>query len=615
MTHVLAVGEASGGLVLDLLVILATAGLVAALMQRLRLAVVPAYLLAGALVGPDALGFVRTPESVDSISRLAIILLLFGIGMQLHLPALKGNLRAYLIAGVGSSALSIALGVPLALAFGVSASGALAIAMALSLSSTAVVLRILSERRELSTPHGRLSFAILIVQDLLVLGMLALIPLLGDAGRGAVADAVESPEAPAGGALALLGQAALRIGGITALIVIGRLALPPLLREAARGRSGEVMMVLSIAAAIGAAIATERLGFSAELGAFLAGFLLSGTPFKHQLSGQIGPLRDLFIAVFFTTVGMSVDPALVASSWWVVLLATLAMLLVKTIAIAASAWAVGTSGPASLMTGLALAQGGEFSLIVLKVAETEGALAGNAVGIGVAVVVLSLMVTPGLISFGRMVSPRVKRAPKAPWVVKRAAPAQALPASVEEASGATEDREIRRVIVAGFGPVGRAISENLAEENVEVTIVDLNPQTVRTQTGLGRTAIYGDASNPEVLESAGLRDADAVILTIPDDAAVIAACQVIRKAAPDVFIAARTDFLSRGMLASGFGADLVTVDELATAEVMQRDVMKRLRERRLPPAEECATGSPEEEPGSESVSESEPPADRDGQAG
>jgi len=593
MTLSLGVGDPTGGLVLDLLVILATAGLVAALVQRLRLAVVPAYLLAGVLIGPNALAFVRTPESVQSISSLAIILLLFGIGMQLHLPALRGNLRAYLTAGVGSSLLTTLVGVPTAMLFGLPLVGALTVAMALSLSSTAVVLRILSERRELSTPHGRLSFSILIVQDLLVLGMLVAIPALGDGAPGGPDAPVDGATGGGSGALAVLGDAGLRIGGITALIVLGRLALPPLLREAARGRSGEVMMVLSIAAAIGAAIATEQLGFSPELGAFLAGFLLSGTPFKHQLSGQIGPLRDLFIAVFFTTVGMSVDPQLVASWWWVVILATTALLAIKFLSLGFSAWAVGGSASAAVLTGLALAQGGEFSLIVLQVGESEGAISSDTLGICVAVVVLSLILTPGLISLARLGAPRARTIPNAPWIA-RTSQIGPTPEQVAAAAGAADDREIRSVILAGFGPVGRAIADHLAEEGVACTIIDLNPETVRTQTRLGRSAIYGDASNPEVLESAGLRDADAVILTIPDDAAVLAACQAIRKTAPDVFIAARTDFLSRGMLASGFGADLVTVDELATAEVMEREVIKRLRERRRPPKEECATGSPEE---------------------
>ncbi|MEC9374381.1 MAG: cation:proton antiporter [Planctomycetota bacterium] len=563
-------GEAQ--LVLDLLVILATAGLVAAVLQRLRMAVAPAYLIAGAFIGPNALGFVRSGENIEAISSLAIILLLFGIGLHMHLPALKGSFRALITAGVGAVVLTIAALWPLSMLFGLSAPTGLAVSMALSLSSTAVVLRILGQQREMSTPYGRLAFAILVIQDLLVLGMLAAFPLLsGWAGLNAEDAEPVSP-------LQVTADALLRIGGVSLLIIAGRLILPRLLTEAARSRSSEVMMVLSIATAIGAAVATKALGFSPELGAFLAGFLLSGTPFKHQIAGQVGPLRDLFIAVFFTTVGMLLVPATLLEFWWVILLATLALMLVKSIAIGATCWAVGATGSASLAAGMALSQAGEFSLVLVDVAADNGLVGPDVAGKVVAVVVLSLVATPSTLTMGKRLAGRLRDAPLAPWV-KSSKLRESEPDAPDGAIPKEERRQIRKVIVAGFGPVGRAVVDKLREAGVSVTIIELNPATVKTQAKLGREIVFGDVSNAEVLESAHVQDADAVILTIPDDAAVLAACKTIRTLAPDVFIAARTDFLSRGMLATGFGADLVTVDEIATAEVMQREVLKKLSER------------------------------------
>lgn len=555
-------------LVIDLLVILATAGLVATLLQRLRMAVVPAYLIAGAIIGPNALSFVRSGENIEAISHLAIILLLFGIGLQLHLSTLRGNFKAYLLAGVGSCMATALVGWPVAMIFGLTPPAAMAVALALSMSSTAVVLRLFAQQREMSTPHGRLIFSILIIQDLLVLAMLAVMPALGLWAGVEASDGAE----PQNTLTALLLRGVLMIAGVAVLIAVGRLLLPRLLREAARNRSSEVMIVLSLAAAIGAAVTTASLGFSAELGAFLAGFLLSATPFKHQLSGQIGPLRDFFIAVFFTAVGMTLDPAIVASDWWVLLLATAALFVIKAGVIGLACWSVGATTATAVLVGAALSQAGEFSLVVLSVAFNEGVVSDAIRGRVVAVVVVSLIVTPLVITSGRRLGRSLMGVRPAPWIRS-----SNLAVSPVHHGGERGDAERpRRVIIAGYGPVGRAVADRLEDEGVACTIIELNPTTVRMQTQLGRPIVFGDASNVEVLESAGVIDCDAVILTIPDDEAVLRACQAIRSVAPDVFIAARTDFLSQAMLASGFGADLVTVDEIATAEVMQREVLKRL---------------------------------------
>lgn len=588
-------------LVLDLLVVLATAAIVALAMQRLRMAVVPAYLIAGILVGPYALGFVRSPENLRAISDLATILLMFGIGMQLHVSALKGNALALVGAGVGSTLLSTLFMWPAGRAFGLSSPGALAMAMALSVSSTAVVLRLLADRRELATPRGRLSLAILVIQDLMVLAMLALMPLLAQwaaGGAGGATGHLPSAAQAAAGAdeetwIDFLAGAGLKIGGVAALIVFGKAVLPRLLAEAARGKATEVLMIVSLAAAIGAAVVTQAIGFSPELGAFLAGFLLSATPFRFQLSGQIGPLRDLFMAVFFTAVGMTLDPQVALDSWWIVLVGCGAMLALKAVAIGTTCWTVGATAPASASVGAYLAQAGEFSLVILAIAASQRIIGERQSAVAIAVVVLSLVATPGLVALGRQVAPRVCRFAPAPWLRRSKLRDESQPTDDEHAGdepageagagggGGAEGAPRRparrkRVIVAGFGPVGRAVAEKLSEAGVDYTIVELNPSTVRTQGGLGRSIVFGDIASPEVLESAGLRHADAIVLTIPDEDAVLRACQTIRRLAPQIFIAARTDFLSRGMLARGLGADYVIADEIASAEAMRVAVLDRL---------------------------------------
>ncbi len=561
-------------MMLDLLIVLAVAAVVAVAMQRLRLAVIPAYLITGAIVGPNAAGLLRTDSSLDAISNLAIILLLFGIGLQLHLPARRRDALPTLLVGVAAVALCVLLGWPVAAIFGLSPPAALAVAMALSLSSTAVVLRIIVERRELHHTSGRLAFAILIIQDLAVPLMLVALPAL------ARWEGVAPPEEQADLSLArVLLNGAARFGGVLGLVLVGRWVLPRLLHEAARGRSGEVMLIISIAAAMGMAAATYALGFSHELGAFLAGFTLSATPFRHQLSGQIGPARDLFVAVFFTTVGMALDPRALAEYWWLILIAGAVMSAIKTIAIGGAAWALGASAPVAVVVGLSLAQAGEFSLVLLESAGDQNLLSADAIAITVAIVVVSLIITPAMIWASRRVAPRMAWLRTAPWMqsssLSREAREVALPS---EAPGGGE--RALRVIIGGYGPVGRAVADRLQAGGAEIVIVEMNPATVRTQTELGRSIVFGDISTEEVLEHAGVSSADALVLTIPDDQAVLRACQTARRLAPDIFIAARTDYMGRGLLAHSLGANHVTVEELVTAEAMQKAVVEEISKRR-----------------------------------
>ncbi len=563
--------ESGGTLVGDLLIVLATAAIVAVGMQRIRLALTPAYLIAGAIVGPDALGLVSSSESLADISHLAIILLLFGVGLHMDTSMIRRGALSIISIGVASIALTVLIGWPVAMLFGLDPSAAVAVSMALSLSSTAVVLKILSQRRELHLPAGRLTLGVLIVQDLAAPLMLMIVALLALAdGAEGVADegwSVIDSFGPIAGPM-------VSVGGLILLIVLGRYALPGILSEAARAKTSEALLILSVAVAIGAAAATSVLGFSEELGAFLAGFLLSRTPFRHQLSGQIGPARDLFVAVFFTTVGMKLHPEIVAQWWWIILAGSIALIVIKTAVMSACAWSMGAGLAIASASAFWLAQGGEFSLVILEESQRRGLLDAEPASAVIAIVVISLVVTPALMSAGRAAAQRMIGVGAAPWMKP-----SALNETIETAQGAGP-----RVVVGGFGPVGRAVADRLAQEGIAITIIEMNAETVRTQAKLGRRVVFGDVGSPEVLESAGIHDADALVLTIPDEDATLRACQTARKLAPELFIAVRTGFVGRGLAARSLGADYVTVDELATAEAMQREIVTRLEARRSAPS-------------------------------
>lgn len=573
----------TGGMVIDLLLILAAAAGVAMLFRRLGLATIPGYLLIGAAIGPTALALISNTDHTRSISDLAILLLMFTIGLHLDIGAVRTGMVEILTLGIGSAVAFVLVAWPLTIAAGLSAPAALAISMALSMSSTAVVLRILQQRRDVQSVHGRVCFGVLIVQDLLALVILALLPPLAEWAGAPLGGVVGQLQAEVGNsrALRLVEGAVMGLSGIAGLILLGKVLLPRLLEEAAKDASAETLLVLSAAVALGAAMLTQLLGFSPELGAFLAGFLLASTPFRHQLSGQLAPMRDLFMAVYFTAVGLNLDVHAVVANWWIIALALPALLAVKGAIIAIATWAAGSTAPTAVQTGLALAQAGEFSLVILAAAGPrdlggQGIIPEQAIGAVIAVVVLSLIFTPTLFRLGTRLKGRFGNLPAARWIIRAGADKARSPDGADGSAAAPGPPLRRHVIIAGFGVVGRNLAEHIAAAGVPFTVIELNPATVRRQRELGRSILFGDAANADVLESAGVRNAEAVLLTIPDDDATLRACRTIRALAPNVYIAARTSYLSRAIVATELGADHVTVEEVATARQMAEQVMRKV---------------------------------------
>lgn len=613
---VLASGGGASSFAKDLLVVLVAAGFVSVLLKRLRLTSIPGYLLVGAIIG--AIGVLSEPEAgqadnVGQISELAIVLLMFTIGMHLDLDSISEGMVHVVMVGVGTTLASIGIGWPIAMAFGLSAPAGLAVSMGLAMSSTAVVLGILQNRRELHAIHGRLCVGVSLIQDLLSIAVLALMPLLAVWGK---APGVPVEEAAAAGWLddfprwvQLLIRGLLAVGGIGVMLAFGRHVLPKLLREAGRGGNTEAMLVVSAAAAFSAAVLTQVLGFGAPFGAFLAGLLLSATPFKHQLAGQLSPMRDLFMAIFFTAVGAKIDLGTVASNWWIIVLGVIALFVVKSVVIGVGAWAGGATGPIAGLTAVYMAQGGEFSLVVLSEALKKGIVSEQAQSLVIAVVVVSLILATPLVDWGRGRVGGLTRVPLAKWgsrsflrgsvrgaaahagAVEHGGPvgvagdAVAHPGADAESSGAPGEaaapaaEKPLHVIIAGFGVVGRNLAEHFAAQNITYSIVELNTSTVEKQAKLGKKAVFGDISNPDVLESVGIHEADAVVLTIPDDDATLRACRAIRQIRADVFIAARTSYLSKAITATEFGADHVTVEEVVTAQDMAVKVVQQLARR------------------------------------
>jgi CPA2 family monovalent cation:H+ antiporter-2 len=584
----------------DLLVVLGTAALVATIFGKLKLETIPGYLLAGVLVGPGVLGLVREAESIERMSGLATVLLMFGIGLHLDASEIRRGMVSILGIGLASTLVFAGISWPIGILFGLSPPVALIAAMALSMSSTAVLIKVLQARRELKSIHGRLGIGISIMQDLLSVVALAVVPLIAtwagvqSGGQGPNLASKLAEKLGGSGSMTLnLGlTAVLGLLGVGAILLAGKYVLPRMLEEVAKVASGELVLVLSAAIALGAGLGTAALGFSPEMGAFLAGFVLTFTPFRYQLSGQISPLRDILMAVFFTVIGLKVIPGALAADVPIIVLGLVMLVLVKFAVIALSSWALGASGSVAVLAGAYTANAGEFTLVVL--AGAGKIVPPDVYGQLVAIVMLSLIATPLLVGPACKLASRLDPVKPPPWF-KGVTSLDSRYAHAEHAEGAGGEggaggaAVAQRVIIAGYGPIGRNVAERLKVLGVPHTVIDMNPRTVRRQTDLGRDVIYGDVTNPEVLEKAGVRTSAAVVLTIPDEEAVMRACTVIRRLNPTIFIAGRTNYLNKAMALYQCGADHVVIEEVATAVAMEREVLAKLRERGIAKAPEVIT--------------------------
>lgn len=573
---------------LGLMVVLFSAATIATVFRRLKLQIIPGYIIAGAIVGFVAQRFQWSLGDLESISQFATILLLFTIGLQLELGELRRSMVSIIGVGVGSTLAVAVVSWAAGALFGLSGPTALAIGLAMSISSTAILLRALQERRELHQTHGRLCVGVSIAQDLLSILMLGALPAIA---AWTVVDDGSGPGGPSVPQMLL--SAGIGTLGVVVMLILGRTALPWLLALVAdigsrgmAGRSGfgsrELVLVASAAIALGAAVVTKVLGFSAELGAFLAGLLLAFTPFRTQLAGQFEPLRDLLMAIFFTTVGLLLNVPDIAAMIVPILAGVAVLFVIKIVVIGLFAWGFGSSGPLSALAAIYLGNAGEFSLVLLAAAGRTTPvpiLSSSELSAAIAVVVLSLFLSPFAFAYAHQVAQKLQGIGPPGWTRSLREKIQHDAARSEGHAEAGEKPSIRHVVIAGFGPVGRHLAARLSIQQISYTVIELNPNTVKRQSQLGKSIIYGDVTTPEVLDSAGLRHADAFVLTIPDDDASHRAIAIARQLSPQVFIACRTSYLSGAFRAYEAGADHAVVEEVVTADAMERQIFEKIEER------------------------------------
>ncbi|MBI2316313.1 MAG: cation:proton antiporter [Betaproteobacteria bacterium] len=479
-------------------VYLATAVLLVPLFRRWRLSAVLGYLVAGVLIGPHGLSLAG-----DIQNRVVLLLFVIGLGLQ---PARLWVLRRPVF-GLGGAQVTATAAVLAAtgLVLGWSWQTALVIGFGLAMSSTALVISSLAERGRLAARHGREAVAVLLFQDLSVIPMLALLPLLGEAVR----------PAGAGWVAALKGLAAIAV-----VIAASRLAVRPLLKAVARHGGREVFTAAALLLVVGTALAMERIGLSMPLGAFLAGVLLADSEFRHELEADIEPFKGLLLGLFFIAVGMSANFSLLATEPLPLLGLVLALMAVKFGVVFAIARSVGSPGPTAQLLAMALAQGGEFAFVLFVAAQALGILGPAETDRLVMAVTLSMLASPLAMVLHERAVER--------WVSAHAEPEYD-----------TIDEPGNPVIIAGYGRVGQIISRLLRMAGARFTALETSYQQVDFVRRFGSKIYYGDASRLELLHAARAGEAKLFILAIDDVEASVKTAALVRRHFPELPIIAR----------------------------------------------------------------------------
>ena len=531
----------------DLLIVFALAVAVVLVFVRLRLPTIVGFLLTGILAGPQLLGLIHAPEAVETLAELGVALLMFTIGIEFSLKDLLQIRRTMLGGGGLQVALACIMAALLAMLLGSGLTQAVVIGFLVALSSTAVVLKLLQDRGEIERPSGRVVLAMLVFQDLVAIPMMIALPLLaGASGGGQPGDIVLR-------GLALLGV----------LWVAYRYLVPGLLHLVSHTRSRELFVLCIVLICFSIAWLPDALGFSLGLGAFMAGLIVSASDYNHEALGRIQPFRDVFVSLFFISIGMLLDVHYFLAHPAVVVALSLAVMLIKAAAGAGASLTLGYPVPVASAVGLALAQVGEFSFILAGSSQSYGLINAETYQLFLAVSIATMILTPLALELRR---------PCAELLLK-------LPFSERLRSGldgAEPEYDLTdHLIIVGYGVNGRNVALAARTVGIEHVVIELNPETVRRERRRGRPIFYGDANQEAVLQHAGILRARIVVVAIPDLLGCRQITALAKRLNPEVHLLVRTRYLREVPELYALGADEVIPEEFETSIEIFSRVMER----------------------------------------
>ena len=495
------------------LVLLTTAVLVVVIARLLKLPPLLGYLVVGVAIGPHALGWITTTDDVRDLAEIGVVFLMFSIGLEFSLSRLLTMRRIVFGLGAAQVLVTLLLVFGVASAVGVAWQGGIVLGGALAMSSTAILAKLLAERFELNSPHGRQIIGILLFQDLAVVPLLILIPALG---------------APAGELAANLGFAVAKAAVVlTVLLFVGQRVMRAWFHVVARQKSSELFVLNVLLVTLGIAYLTEMAGLSLALGAFVAGVLISETEYRFQVEEDIKPFRDVLLGLFFVTIGMMLDVRVVLDNGWVSVL-LVSLVLAKTALIFGLSRLFGAPVGVAMRAGLALGACGEFGFVILAHAMGSRLLAPDVLQPVLAAMVLSMLIAPFVIERSEAI---VRRWSATEWMSR----AMQLH-NIAVQSMATD----AHVVICGYGRSGQNLARFLDREEVPFIALDNDPERIREATAAGERVVFGDAARREVLLAAGLARARVVIVTYADTASALRIIAHVQEARPGMPIVVRT---------------------------------------------------------------------------
>lgn len=538
---------------IDIIILLLAAVIMVPITQSLKLGSVPGFLLAGILVGPAILGVVNNVEDISHLSEIGVILLLFIIGVELRPTRLW--LMRRLVFGLGTLQVVItgfAISLVAYYLFKVSLAESILIGPALALSSTAFVLQLLLERQSLATHYGRTSVAILLLQDLAVIPLITLVPLLASPHMNVGMD---------------IGIALFQAVVILAIVIVsGRYCLQPILHRIAMTGNSDIFTAFSILLVIGMALLTEEIGLSMGLGAFIAGLLISDSSYRHQMKAEIQPFRGLLLGLFFMSMGMSINLKLFYEMPLTLIGITALLILIKILVLVPIAYFFEIRKRNQFAVALILAQGGEFALVLFAMAHESGLMGHATFEYLLLVILLSMLATPLLAGLADRLVNQAKR-------------------EQPHAKTPKPDGEGVAIIIAGYGRVGRRIGEILKLSGKKFVAIDLNPAVVQVESQKGIPIFFGDVRNPEVLKSANVTEAKAIVVTVNDELVSLDLVSALRHRNLDVPIYARGHSMTQCIKLKKAGANGVVSEnveaslELASLALEKVDITPDDREK------------------------------------
>jgi len=531
----------------DFVVIFGVAIGITFLFYHLRIAPIVGYLIAGVLLGPSVLGVAKDVGSIEILAEVGVILLLFLIGVEFSLNELIAMNRKMFHVGFLQIILTTSIAALIAIGIGAPISQGIFVGFLVTMSSTVIVMKVLSDRGEMDSPQGRLTSVILILQDLSVVVIVLLMPVLGGISSFSVPEIVLN--------------VFMVFAFMVLVIIASRSIVPFVLNRVVQTHSRELFLISIVLICFGTAYITSLVGLSLALGAFIAGLIISESEYGHQAFSEILPLKDIFSILFFVSIGMLLDISYVLRDPWIILMGVAAILFIKFTAGTLVPIIVGYPLRIGALVGLSLAQIGEFSFVLSNEGLIDGLISSYQYQVFLASAIITMVFTPFMIKGSGKISDAIERLP--------------FPHNIK--LGRFNEEKIERtkitnhVVIVGFGLNGKNVSKVLSNSHIPFIVLELNPETVRVEKKHGISIIYGDATKESVLSHVNIKTARSVIIAISDASATRRIVELARRLNPSVYIIARTRYTNEINPLYSLGANDVIPEEFETSiEIISR---------------------------------------------